>query len=269
MMLLALYFFARCLAIAGDDPAVSPAPSATPRASDSSDVTVEGDPTTRIRTITLQATYTGATYGPGSFRATQIIPRIAALYIGKALLRFSLPRFQTINGLDSGLSDMQFFYLLERPFHPGRVFLGLFAQFPTATSPSFGTGKWLVGPAAAYIFALRPKSAIAGFLVQSAFSVAGAAKRPNQSVVTVLPFGTLRVGHGWYLKLPEAPWIFDLQRGASLIPLGFGVGRTMKVGNDPLLVGISDEATVIHANVINAPKNTVRLTFTVILATSQ
>lgn len=248
-----------------DDIAPSPAPSASPRPGPPVDVTVENDPTTRVRTISFQASYTGATYGPGNFRASQIIPRLATFEIGKSLARISLPRVQTINGVDSGFSDMQVFYLFQRPTHPGAGFVGVVAQFPTAPSRFFGTGKWLVGPAAAYVAIFQPGKAIAGALFQAAFSVAGASNRRNQAAITFLPFASLAIGHGWFLKWPEAPWLFDLEGGTSLIPVGLGIGHAIRFDGDPMMIAISDETSLLRANAVNAPKNTIRLTITLIV----
>jgi hypothetical protein len=242
----------------------SPSPSAAPTPTDAVDVSADSDPLSTVRTITLQSTYSGASYGPGNYAASQIIPRFAMLAIGKSLVRISLPRVQTINGLASGISDMQAFYLFRRPTVSGAVFVGVSAQFPTANNPIFGTGKWLVGPAGAYVIKFDARAEIIGLLVQSAFSVAGPSSRSNQSVITVLPFATVKIPNGWYVKWPEAPWIFDLQHGSNLIPLGLGIGRVASIGAAPLLISVSDETSVLRANVINAPKNTVRLTFTVI-----
>lgn len=250
---LALALLTRSPAIAGDD----------------SDITVDVDPTSTVKTLTLQTTFTGATYGPGNYTATQVITRLAAFRIGKSLVRLSLPRLQTINGLDSGFGDTQLFYLFQGRTRSGALFAGVSAQFPTATSPIFGTGKWLAGPAAAYFFAFTPKRTMAGVLLQSAFTVAGASNRRNQSLITFLPFGLFAVGNGWYVKLADAPWVFDLQRGASVIPLGAGLGHVAPIGGQPVLIAITDETTAVHANSINAPKNTIRLSFTMLLRTAR
>lgn len=231
-------------------------------ADDGSDVTVDVDPTSTVKTLSLQTTFTGATYGPGNYTLTQVFTRLTAFRIGKSLIRLSLPRLQTINKLDSGFSDMQLFYLFQGRTRAGAAFAGVSAQFPTATSPLFGTGKWLIGPAAAYVFAYKPQRELAGVLLQSAFTVAGASNRRNQSIITFLPFGIFSIGRGWYVKLAEAPWVFDLQRGSSIVPLGAGIGHLTSIGGAPVLIGISDEATLVHANAVNAPKNTIRLTFT-------
>jgi hypothetical protein len=168
---------------------------------------------------------------------------------------------QTINGVASGISDMQAFYVFHHIARSGSAFVGAFTQLPTASKAPFGTGKWLLGPAAAYFVSFKPRSEVVGVLLQTAFSVAGPSSRPNQSAITILPFASSDLGHGWYVKLPEAPWVFDLQQGRNVIPLGLGFGRKTRVGGDAALVAISDETAVVRAN---APKNTVRLTFTLI-----
>lgn len=243
----------------------SPQPTATPQVSQpENDVTAEDDPVTaRVKSSTLQTTYTGATYGPGNYELTQVIPRLALFQIGKSILRISFPRLQTINYLESGWGDMQMFYLFpRRQEQANRAYIGVSVQLPTATSPILGTGKWLAGPAAAYLFSYNPKSRLAGILVQSAFTVAGDGSRKTQSVVTVLPFATRFIGGGWYLKWPEAPWLFTLQKGGGgIIPLGLGFGRMFAAADQAILVSLSDEAIVLHANAPNAPKNTIRLTF--------
>ncbi len=265
VFLLALLFLEAARALAAGTP--SPMPSASPQPD--IDVTAENDPTTRIKTYSFQAAYTGASYGPGSHQLSQIIPRVAVFDIGKSLLRISLPRAQTINGVASGISDMTVFYLFQRPVHPGAAFVGIFAHLPTASSRFFGTGKWLAGPAAAYLGVYRPPKEILGVLVQTGFSVAGTSSRSAQSAITVLPIGALALARGWSLKLPEAPWVFDLQHGASLIPLGLGIGYAFRLGGgDAILISISDDTSVVHANVVNAPKNTVRLTFSVLESSS-
>lgn len=262
-----LLFWVPSAAIAGNVPA-SPAPDASPAIFAPADDTEENDPTSTVRTVSFQTAYIGATYGPGNNIATQIIPRFATVLIGKSILRFSPPRLQTINGIDTGYSDMQFFYLFKTRTRVRHAFLGVSGNIPTASSPLFGVGKWTIGPAAAYLFTLQPGRNIIGVLIQSSFSFAGAANRSNQSAVTVLPFATYSLGQGWYLKWPEGPWVFDFARRAGLIPVGLGIGRTTYVDGMPLLVAISDETSFLHANVINAPKNTVRFTLTLVLQQS-
>ena len=253
------------LAVALLSTTVSPSPSSSPQGSPASDVSAESAPTTTVRTVSLQTAYTTSTYGPGNFQLLQLIPRIATVRLGKSILRLTLPRIQSLNHVDGGYGDLQIFYLFDERILQGHVYAGAFVQLPTAAPPLFGTGKWLVGPAAAYVAAFRPGSKVAGVLVQTAFSVAGPRSERNQSIVSILPFATWRIAGPWFLKWPESPWVFDLQRGASFIPLGIGIGRNASLGGTPFLIAISDETALVHANVVNAPKNTIRLYLTFVV----
>lgn len=246
------------LARAGDAPSPSPSPPTT-------DVDDDESLITPVRTYTIQGTYTPAVYGPSHTRVSQVIQRLAAFYVGKYLLRVTLPRFQTVNGIDSGYGDMQMFYLLNTNVERNRSYVGLFAQLPTGAPKLFSTQKWLLGPALAHIFEFKRGVRTVGFLLQTAFSVAGPRSAPNQAAISLLPFATVSLKHGWFLKTPESPWLFDLQRGQTLIALGAGVGNIVKIGETPCLISITDEGTVIHANVQNGPKNTVRFTMTFLL----
>jgi hypothetical protein len=239
----------------------SPAPSPT---SPPSDIGADATLFTPHRTYSIQTSYVAASYGPGSRNATQIVPRIAAFYLGKSLLRISVPRFQTINGVDSSFGDMQFFYLISRDLKPNGRYAGIFAQVPTGTGP-LTTSKWLLGPAFAYVLSYVPNVRTVAVLVQTAFSVAGPRSAANQSAVTILPAATVSIGHGWILKWPESPWVFDLQRGSTLITAGLGIGRTARIDGTPAIIAISDEVTVVHANTPQAPKHTIRLYLTFVL----
>lgn len=239
--------------------------SPTPSASPSPDVNADATLVSPIRTISLQAAYTASSYGPAPYRATQIIPRISRFSIGKSLLRVSLPRIQTVNERDSSYGDMQLFYLFQNAGLNRRAsYVGLFAQFPTGTGP-LTTSKWLAGPAFAYIFSYVPKRRTLGVLVQTAFSIAGPKSAANQSVVTILPIATVRLTNGWFLKWPEAPWTFDLQRGATVIPVGIGIGRSGSLDGVPYLIALSDDTAAIHAHAPQAPKNTIRLYLTFLI----
>lgn len=247
---------------ADDTPAASPSPSAT---STPDDVTADVSLISPVRTYTIQGTYTGASYGPAYSRASQIIQRLAVFYVGKYLMRVTLPRFQTLNSVDSGYGDMQFFYLLDTNVASGRNYVGVFASLPTGTPDIFSFKKWLFGPALAHIFVLKPRRQVTGVLLQTAFSVAGPRAAPAQSTISLLPFTSIYLRNNWFIKTPESPWLFDLARGQTLIALGGGFGKSLKLGEMPCLISITDEATVIHANVPNAPKNILRLTFTFIV----
>ncbi|HET9029724.1 MAG TPA: hypothetical protein VFN49_06060 [Candidatus Aquilonibacter sp.] len=239
----------------------SPSPSPTTSSVDSSaDLTLISP----IRTYSIAGAYTAATYGRRNLRGAVVIPRIASFHVGHYLMRVTLPRIQTINGIDSAYGDLQLFYLLGNRLNSGRFYAGLFAQLPTGTGP-VTTQKWLLGPAVAYIASFKPQARTVGVLLQSAFSVAGPRSAANQSAISFLPFANIQLRHGWFIKTPESPWLFDLQTGSTLVPVGIGFGRRGKLDAVPYLVALTDEVALIHANAPNAPKNIVRVTITFVL----
>ncbi len=55
----------------------------------------------------------------------------------------------------------------------------------------------------------RRTARLIGVLFQTAFSVAGPRSAPGQSAISFLPFATMYLKHGWFLKTPESPCLFD------------------------------------------------------------
>jgi hypothetical protein len=237
--------------------AASPAPSTTPSLIEQQSADV--DPTSPVEAWTFAGVYTGSTYGPGNFRSLQIIPREEVLRLGTSLLRATLPPIRTIQGVDSGFGDAQLFYLFAHDVPHGRLGIGFSTLFPTATDPKLGTGKWSIGPSAAYVKLNRKARFLGGFLVQSFFSFAGPSWRHSVSTVALQPVFVKQLAAGWSLRSADATWTFDLQRGSSIVPISLGVGKLLHVGAQTLNVVLADEATLVHANAPNAPKNTARL----------
>ncbi len=261
-----LFAFAIATSVARADEAAptSPTPSPSPPPSSSTDVTADESLISPVRTYTIQGTYTPSVYGPTHARVEQVIQRLAVFYVGKYLMRVTLPRLQTINGIDSGYGDLQMFYLLSTSIQRGS-YAGIFVSLPTGSPQLFSSQKWLIGPALAHIFESKRGVRTVGVLLQTAFSVAGPRSAPNQAAISLLPFATVKFKNGWFLKTPESPWLFDLQRGQTLIALGGGFGKSIQLVELPCLLSITDEGTIVHANVPNAPKNTLRLTLTFVL----
>ena len=242
---------------AGPEPAATSTPP--PLEEESADV----DPTSPIKAWTLLGTYTGATYGPGNLPVTQIVAREEVLRLGNSLVRATLPPVVTVRGVTGGLGDAVVFYLATRRNATQGFGLGLSATFPTASDPRLGTGKWNAGPSVAFAAINRSSHMLAGFLVQSFFSYAGPSWRRDQSLVTFQPAVVKQLPGGWSLRSADATWAFDLERGSSIIPISFGIGKLFKVGDQSLNVVLVDVGTVVHANAPNAPKNTLKLLFRV------
>lgn len=260
-LLIALLFRA-APPVRADEPA-NPAPSATSTPPALEQESADVDPTSPIKAWTLLGTYTGATYGPGNLPVTQIVAREEVLRLGSSLVRATLPPIVTVRGVTGGLGDAVVFYLATRRNATQGFGIGLSATFPTASDPRLGTGKWNAGPSVAYAAINRSSRMLAGFLVQSFFSYAGPTSRRDQSLVTFQPAVVKQLPGGWSLRSADATWAFDLERGSSILPISFGVGKLFRIGAQTLNVVLVDVGTVVHANAPNAPKNTVKLLFRV------
>ncbi|MFY9720266.1 MAG: hypothetical protein WAK16_11565 [Candidatus Cybelea sp.] len=237
--------------------APSPDPGATPPViqQESSDV----DETSPIQSWMLQTFYTSASYGPGNVRVLQIIPRFDTIRIGQSYARVTLPRYQWIQGVGTGMGDSQLAYLFTNPIPSGRFGIGVNAYIPSASGPMQGIGTWGIGPAAAAVkFNAASQTAI-GFSIQSLFSYAGPSNRVRQSAATFAPFFVKQLGSGWSLRSADAMWTFDFQRGSTLLPVSLGVGKLITFGTHSLNVALSDTVTVVHANAPTLPKNTWKL----------
>ncbi len=236
----------------------SPAASAAPRTIDQeiSDVNVDSP----IPSWMTQTYYTNASYGPTFPRILQIVPRFDTIWIGSALLRLTIPRYQWIEGVGTGMGDSQIAYLLTQRTQSGSLGIGASAYVPTASGPKQGLGTWGLGPAAAAVEINRKSKFAIGFSLLSLFSFAGPSTRTRQSGVTMTPFFVKQLGNGWSLRSADAQWTWDFVRGSSLYPVSLGFGKLLRFGPESLNLIFADAVTVAHPNAPNAPKNTLKFT---------
>ena len=239
----------------------TPMPSATPSIPEAQTV----DPTTPTRDLTLVSAYTGSSYAPGDLRLWQFVPREEVLRLGKSLLRASLPRWESIEGGPSGWGDAQAFYLFAKSHKNSRFGVGASMWFPTASNPKLGTGKWSIGPSFGYAVLDFKSRMFTGFLTQSFFSFAGSSSRRPQSLVLFQPILIKQLGSGWSFRSVDANWTFDLERGSTVIPVSVGFGKLVSLGQRKFNFALADEVTIVHANAPLAPKNTLKLTISVII----
>jgi hypothetical protein len=252
---LAVGVFAAAPAARAADSA-TPAPHGTPSTIEQESADV--DPTSPTEAWTFIGAYTGSTYGPGDLRLLQIIPREEILRIGTSLLRATLPPIRTIQGVDSGFGDAQVFYLFAHHIAQGRLGIGFDVSVPTASSADLGSGKWSIGPSVGFVKLNRKARFIGGALLQTFFSVAGPSWRHAQSLIAFQPILVAQLRGGWSLRSADSTWTFDMERGASIMPLSLGISKLAHIGKQTFNFILSDEATVVHANAPNAPKNTLR-----------
>jgi hypothetical protein len=161
----------------------------------------------------------------------------------RILWRASLP-LSTVPGLDesvSGLGDLNAFaaFLVTNSFGVGPLIAA-----PTATDDALGTGKWQGGAAVVYFNANSPLLQFGGLATWQA-SFAGDEERDDTNLLALQYFAIWQLGNGTYLR--SAPiWGFNLEKNTYNVPLGLGIGKVLKVGNQVYNMFIEPQYTVLH-----------------------
>jgi len=141
----------------------------------------------------------------------------------------------------SGLGDLQHTSLLS-PTTTRRVVWGLgpTVGFPTATNDLLGEGKWLLGPAAIFVF--TPRQTVLGLVAANLWSVGGDSTRPKVNRLLLRLLLNINLDRGWFITSKPAITANWQATGGErwLLPLGGGIGRVFRVGN----FGISLECQV-------------------------
>jgi hypothetical protein len=105
---------------------------------------------------------------------------------------------------------------------------------PWATAEQLGQGKFSMGPAVVAL--TMPGHWVIGTLVNNIFSVEGPHARPDVNQMLLQYFINYNFKHGWYVT--SAPIITADWEASSgnvwTVPFGGGVGRIMKIGNQPV-----------------------------------
>ncbi len=158
-----------------------------------------------------------------------------------------------------GLGDL-FHTTLLSPTTTRRIVWGLgpTVGFPTATENELGSGKWLMGPAAIFVYA--PRRAVFGLVAQNFWSVGGDSDRRKVSQLLMRPLVNINLPNGWFLTSKpniSANWKAKRSRDTWLIQAGGGGGKVFRVGN----FGISLESQFFGypANRKGGPSWTARL----------
>jgi len=134
-----------------------------------------------------------------------------------------------------GLGDInQSFYF--SPAVSGQFIWGIGPSFdlPTATEHFIGSGKFSVGPAA--VGAVMPRPWVIALLARQLFSVAGSSGRTDVNQTLLQPSVNYNLPGGWYVTsspVITANWSGDSSQRWS-VPIGGGVGRIFKIGDQPI-----------------------------------
>ena len=207
------------------------------------------NPLADIRAFNIQNYYTPRLFGMDDAVANTFWFRVAAP-TGRFLWRASLP-LQTISShafSESGLGDFDLFaaYLaIQKPRFSFGV--GPSLGVPTATEEELGTEKWSGGLAVVAFAAPDPQLQV-GALVTWRASFAGEDNREDVNVLVFQPFYFWQLGKGTYLR--GAPlWVFNLESGDFNVPVGFGIGKVIKIGGTVYNIFIEPQYTVLHEGI--------------------
>jgi hypothetical protein len=126
--------------------------------------------------------------------------------------------------------------LFFSPAKPHKLIWGVGPTFviPTATADQLGQGKLSMGPGV--VLLTTPGHWVIGTLINNVWSVAGSGGRPPVNQMVLQWFVNYNLKKGWYVA--TSPIVTADWRASSgnqwVVPLGGGVGRIMRLGNQPV-----------------------------------
>jgi opacity protein-like surface antigen len=153
------------------------------------------------------------------------------------------------NSSTNGIGDITQEFFLS-PTHPGTLIWGVGPVFtvPSATDPILGQGKVLLGPTA--VLLTTPGHWVIGVLVNNQWSVGGNPLLPNVNEFLAQPFVNYNMAHGWFLTsspLITANWLAAPGQQWT-VPIGGGIGRIFKLGDQPVSAYISGYYNAVRPN---------------------
>jgi hypothetical protein len=125
---------------------------------------------------------------------------------------------------------------------------------PTATQNILGPRTLSMGPGAVGL--VMPKPWVIGVLARQLWAVAGPSQNVNQTLLQ--PFVNYNFPDGWYLvssPIMTANWSAPSSQRWS-IPLGGGVGKIFKIGDQPMNASLQSFDYVAHPSL--APRWAIR-----------
>jgi len=137
----------------------------------------------------------------------------------------------------TGLGDINY-SLFVSPAKPEKFIWGLgpSVMLPSASNDQLGSGKWSAGPTG--VILVQPKWGTYGGLVRQLWSFAGYDDRPSVNQMLIEPFINVNLDGGWYLisdMIITANWKASSGQRWT-VPLGGGVGKLLKIGNQAINV---------------------------------
>jgi hypothetical protein len=158
----------------------------------------------------------------------------------------TLLKFEEGDNTKFGLGDIAYQGFFT-PAKSGKVIWGLGSQIniPTGNDP-FTADQWSVGPSAVVL--TMPGHWVVGALVSNVWSIGGYNDAPSVNALTAQYFVNYNLKDGWYLStapVVTANWQADDSDDRWVVPLGGGVGRVFKVGDQHLKMSLAGYYNVI------------------------
>ena len=147
-----------------------------------------------------------------------------------------------------GLGDMVPTFFIS-PKKPGKLIWGVgpVFQLPTATNTFLGQGKLGLGPS--IVLLSQPGHWTLGILANNVWSVAGSGSRPDVNQFLFQYFINYNLKKGWFITWQPtltADWEATNKEGQWTVPFGGGIGRIMKLGNQPVLLTTQFYGNAVH-----------------------
>lgn len=175
------------------------------------------------------------TVGDWNLISRALIP-LAVSVDGKIQGTPSIPEGEATNNRRTGLGDINYSLFLSPADATNFIWgVGPSVNLPTAKTDALGSGKWSAGPTGVVL--VQPGWGTYGGLVRQLWSFAGDSDRPNVNQTLIEPFINYNLPNGWYLitdMIITANWGAKKSSDRWTVPLGGGVGKLFKIGNQPI-----------------------------------
>jgi hypothetical protein len=138
---------------------------------------------------------------------------------------------------------------------------GLQFLFPSGTPAGLSAGKYGTGPA--IVALIMPGNIVTGVLVTQMFSIGGDPTQPSISQLFIQPFFNYNLKGGWALFFGSSGITDNFnatpQQGKWLVPIGAGITKTFKLGDQPMQLGFQYYGNVVRP--ANTAYGTLRVNF--------
>jgi len=146
-----------------------------------------------------------------------------------------IPQGKPANDRKTGIGDINYSVFLSPAKPKGAIWgVGPSITLPTASEAQLGSEKWSAGPTGVVL--LQPKWGTYGALVRQLWSFSGEDDRSDVNQILIEPFINYNLEGGWYLitdMIITANWDADSSQRWT-VPLGGGIGKLFKIGNQPI-----------------------------------